>query len=118
MSTLKLILGFAVIIAVVYGIWMIIPPYFANYQFEDAIKNEALHDTYTTRTEDDIRNSVFKQAKDLDIPLTREQIKVQRVGTIGQGSILIDVEYSVHVDMPGYPLDLRFHPTTSNKGLY
>ena len=118
MGTMKLVVGFGVIIAVIYGLWMIIPPYFANYQFEDGIKNEALHDTYTTKSEDDIRNSIFKQAKDLDIPINREQIKVQRQGTMGQGSILIDVDYSVRVDLPGYPLDLHFHPTTSNKGLY
>ena len=111
-------MGIGMIVAVIYGAWMVIPPYFANYQFEDDIKNEALHDTYTSKNEDDIRNSVFKQAKDLDIPLTREQIKVQRTGTIGQGSIVIDVDYSVRVDLPGYPLDLHFHPTTSNRGLY
>jgi hypothetical protein len=118
MSSLKLILGIGMIVAVIYGAWLVIPPYFANYQFEDAIKNEALHDTYTSKSEDDIRNSVFKEAKDLEIPLTREQIKVQRQGSLGTGTIMIDVEYKVHVELPGYPLDLNFHPTTANKGLY
>jgi len=118
MGTLKLIAGFGIILALIYGSWMIIPPYFANYQFEDEIKSEALHSTYTTKTEDDIRNAVLKQAKELDIPLTREQIKVQRAGGMGQGSLLIDVDYTVRVDLPGYPLDLHFHPTTANKGIY
>ena len=118
MGTLKLIAGFGLIIAVIYGSWMIIPPYFANYQFEDGIKGEALHSTYTSKTEDDIRNAVLKQAKELEIPLTREQIKVQRTGGMGTGSILIDVDYTVRVDLPGYPLDLHFHPTTANKGVY
>ena len=118
MGSMKLVLGFAVIVAFIYGAWMIIPPYFANYQFEDGIKNEALHSTYTTKTEDDIRNAVIKQAKDLDIPVTREQVKVQRAGNMGTGSIIIDVDYTVHVDLPGYPMDLHFHPSTSNRGVY
>ena len=118
MSSLKLVLGFAVIVAFIYGAWMIIPPYFANYQFEDDIKNEAMHSTYTTKSEDDIRNAVFKQATDLDIPITREQIKVQRVGSMGTGSIMIDVDYTVHVALPAYPLDLHFHPSTANRGVY
>jgi len=24
----------------------------------------------------------------------------------------------VHVDLPGYPLDLNFHPTTKNRGAF
>ena len=118
MASMKLVLGFGLIIVLIYGAWLIIPPYFTNYQFEDEIKNEALHSTYTSKTEDDIRNAVLKQARDLDIPVTREQVKVQRVGSMGQGSIVIDVNYTVHVALPGYPLDLHFNPTTSNRGVY
>jgi hypothetical protein len=118
MSSLKLVFGIGLIIAVIYCSWMIIPPFFANYEFEDAIKNEALHATYTTRNEEDIRNSLMKQAKDLDIPITKEQIKVQRQGSFGQGTLAIDVDYTVRVDLPAYPLNLHFHPTTANKGIY
>ncbi len=118
MGSLKAVLGFAVIAAVIYGSWLVIPPYFANYQFQDDIKNTALHDMYGTKTEEDIRQGVFKRAKALEIPLTEEQIKVKRIGNSGSGSLLIDVDYTVRVDMPGYPLDLHFHPSSENKGLY
>jgi hypothetical protein len=118
MGSLKAVLGFLVIAAVIYGSWLLIPPYFANYQFQDDIKNTALHDMYGTKSEEDIRQGVFKRAKALEIPLTEEQIKVKRTGNSGSGSLLIDVDYTVRVDMPGYPLDLHFHPTSENKGLY
>jgi len=118
MGSLKAALGFLVIAAVIYGSWLLIPPYFANYQFQDDIKNTALHDMYGTKTEEDIRQGVFKRAKALEIPLTEEQIKVKRIGNSGSGSLLIDVDYTVRVDMPGYPLDLHFHPSSENKGLY
>ena len=55
-------------------------PFFSNYQFEDAIRTEAQMDTYNTKTDDQIRDSVYKKAQELDVPVTREQIKVQRTG--------------------------------------
>ena len=118
MGTLKLIAGFVVIAAVVYGSAMLIPPFFSNYQFEDAIETEARMSTYSTKPEDAIRESVFKKAQDLEIPIAKEQIKVQRSGYQGTGSILIETQYTVHVDLPGYPLDLNFHPTTKNRGAF
>jgi hypothetical protein len=48
------------------GIKMI-PPFFANYELEDSIKTEALQATYSTRTEDDIRAAIIKQARNYDI---------------------------------------------------
>ena len=118
MGTLKLIAGFVVIAAVVYGSSVLIPPFFSNYQFEDAIETEARMSTYSTKPEDAIRESVFKKAQDLEIPVSREQIKVQRFGPQGTGSILIETQYTVHVNLPGYPLDLNFHPTTKNRGAF
>ena len=118
MGTLKLVLGLAVVIAVIYGLCLLVPPYFSNYQFEDMMKTEALHDTYSTKTDDDVRKAVLKQAKDFEISLTEEQVKVQRTGTQGMGTFSIDVDYTVHVDMPGYPLDLHFHPSSKNRGVW
>jgi len=119
MGRIKLLIGLAVIVAVVYGGAELIPPYFSNYEFEDAIKQEALHSTYSNKTEDDIREEIFKKAKDLEIPLTRDQIQVQRSGSgQGSGTLMIQADYSVHVELPGYPLDLHFTPSSRNKGVF
>jgi hypothetical protein len=118
MGTIKMVLGIAVMVATVYLIAELAPPYFANYQFQDAIRNEATLNTYNTKPEDQIRDTIFKKAQDLDIPLTKEQIKVKRTGPLGSGSLVIDAEYSVHVDLPAYPLDLQFEAATSNKGVF
>jgi len=92
---------------------------FLQLQFEDSIQEEALPSTYGTKTEDAIRDAVFKKAQDLEIPLTREQIKVQRTGSgQGSGTVSIEADYSVHVDLPGYPLDLHFAPSSRNKGVF
>jgi hypothetical protein len=106
------------IVAAVYLCATLIPPYFSNYEFEDAIKSEAQMSTYSTKTEEDIRNTVFKKAQDLEIPITKDDIKVQRSGNQGTGTVSIQVAYTVHVSLPGYPLDLRFDPSSKNRGVF
>jgi hypothetical protein len=118
MATLKMALGLFAIVAVVYLCATLIPPFFANYEFEDAIKSEAQMSTYSTKTEEDIRNSIFKKAQDLEIPITKDEIKVQRSGNQGSGSVSIEADYTVHVSLPGYPLDLHFDPSSKNRGVF
>jgi len=67
-----------VVVAIVIGV-SFIPPFWANYQFEDAIKTEALMATNSTKSEDAIRDSVFKRAQDFGVPLDKEKIKVQHI---------------------------------------
>lgn len=118
MATLKLVLGIGVFVAMGVVGFKVIPLYFANYQFEDAIKNEAVQATYSTRTEADIRNIVIKHAQDYDIPLTPEQVHVSRIGGYGTGTLAIDAEYSVPLELPGYSTTLHFHPSSFNRGTF
>ena len=115
MGTIKLILVLGLLGGLVYVGAEVVPPYFANYEFQDSLDTEARLGTYSTKGEDVIRDAVFKRAQELEIPITKDQIKVQRTGSQGNGSVVIETEYSVHVDLPGYPLDLDFHPQSKNK---
>jgi YbbR domain-containing protein len=118
MSTLKMILGLAVVVAMIVVGVKVIPVYFNNYQFEDAIKTEALTATYSTRTPDDIRDDVIKHAHDCDIPLTAKQVHVTRTGYNGTGSLIIEVNYTATIDLPGYSTTIEFNPSTKNKGVF
>ena len=118
MASIKLIFGIFVMVAAIYLCVILIPPFFANYQFEDAIKEEATISTYSTKPEDAIRDTIFKKAQDLEIPIAKDAIKVQRIGPQGTGTLTIETHYSVHVDLPGYPLDLQFNPSTRNRGAF
>ncbi len=118
MATLKLIFGIAVFGMIALVGLKVIPPYFANYEFEDSIKTESVQATYTTRTEDDIREAVIKQARSYDIDLTPKQVKVSRVGGFGTGTLNIEADYSVPIDLPGYSTTIEFHPSSKNKGAY
>jgi len=118
MATIKLLLGFGVIVAVAFLGLKFLPVYFSNYEFEDFIKEEALHSTYSTRSEDDIRETVIKHARDYDIELNAKQVKVARSGINGNGSLTIEAEYSVPINLPGYSMTLDFHPSSNNKGVF
>jgi len=118
MATLKLFFGIGVIAAVVLLAIKVIPPFFSNYEFEDSIKTEALQSTYTTRSEDAIRDAVIKHARDYDIALTPEQIHVSRTGGLGNGTLTIEADYSVPLDLPGYSTTLNFHPSSKNRGVF
>ena len=118
MATLKLICGVGVMVVVAFLGIKIVPVYFSNYQFEDFIKEEALHSTYSARSEDDIRNAVIKHAHEYDITLTAAQVHVSRTGVNGNGSLTIEAEYSVPIDLPGYSTTVDFHPSSKNKGVF
>ncbi|HXW90059.1 MAG TPA: hypothetical protein VEK33_05895 [Terriglobales bacterium] len=115
MGTVKMVVGLLVIAAAIYLCIALVPVYYANYEFQDTIKTEATLETYTAKPEGEIQAYIFTKAQQLQIPLTRDQIRVSRRGYTGTGSLTISAPYTVHVDLPGYPLDLHFDPSTENK---
>lgn len=121
MSTIKMFVGlFAIVAVAVLGL-RVLPPIYANYQFQDSIETEARLSTYTTRNEEDIKADIYKKAQELEIPVTKDQIKVSRgMGGSGQGvgGVIVTADYSVHIDLPGYPFDLQFHSGIKNKSIY
>ena len=116
MDSIKLFFGLFIIVAALYLCVELVPPYYANYEFKDAIQTEALFSANNAKSEDDIRETIFKKAQALEIPITRESIKVEKQGINGSGFVSIAVPYTVHVDIPGYPFDLHFDASVTNKG--
>ncbi|HWR34629.1 MAG TPA: hypothetical protein VN622_02020 [Clostridia bacterium] len=111
MKNLKALFGLAVLFAAVYVAWAVLPPYYNNFQFQDAVDAEAKMSSYSTKTEFEMQESLAKKAQEFDIPLKAEQIHVVRSGN----ELSIWAEYQIHVDLPLYPVDLRFQPATKNK---
>ncbi|HJS97675.1 MAG TPA: hypothetical protein VJ756_01195 [Terriglobales bacterium] len=112
MRTLKLLVALGVIAVGIYIGFQLVPPFFANYQFQDAIQNEAVLQSYSNKSEDEIRSTIYKKAQELEIPISQDQINVQRMG--GGGSLAISVTYTVHVALPYYPLDIQFRPSSKS----
>ena len=113
MGKLKAIIGFLVVFGGLYVGWKLIPPYFHNYELQDDLDEIARRNSYTQKTDDDVRAVVIQQAGTLDIPLKEDQIAISRNGD-GMG---ISVHYRIHVDMIVHPMDLDFTVSSVNKRL-
>ena len=117
MGTVKLVLGFAVIVAIVVAGSQIIPPELSNYSFQDDLRNIAvIGGANPNRTDEDIKNAVLGKAKEHEIQLSPEQIMVQHIGTPGMPAIYVTVDYTVPIILPGYSFTMHFTPSSGNKG--
>jgi len=111
MGKLKGALALIIIVGGFYVGWEIVPPYFHNYEFQDDLDDVARVNSYTHKTDEDIKTLVIQKADNLGITLKGEEISVSR--TIdGMG---ISVHYHVHVDMILHPIDLDFTANSMNK---
>lgn len=109
-GTLKALLYSAILVAAVYVAFKVVPAYVANYQLKDKMTEQATFAVVNHYTEDQIKDNVFKTMQDLDIPATRDDVKVENTHT----GIEITVSYSVPVDLTVYKTNLNF--ATSSEG--
>ncbi len=94
----------------------LVPPYYSNYEFQDAIQSEALFSANNMQDRGRYPRDRLQAGAGVEIPITREDIKVHRDGYNGSGSVSIEVPYVVHMDIPGYPADLHFDASVTDRG--
>ena len=99
------------VVAAFYVAWNMVPPYFNNYQFQDALDDIARKNSYTGASDDEIKKTVISKAGTEDIKLREDQVVVTRLPE-GLG---ITVKYRIHVDMVVHPVDLDFTANSLNK---
>ena len=92
---------------------MIAPPYFNNYQLQDAMKTEARFAGYNRKTNEEIREDVWKKVQELGIPVKREDIQIVN----DNSTIQITVNYSIPVDMKVTQFTMDFHAHGDNHSL-
>ena len=109
----KAILVTAILVFLVYAGWKMVPPYINEYQLNDTMQETAKFASVTRSGEDQIRATIFRKIEELDIPATKEDVKVSAVN----GKVSISVDYSVPIDLMFYKFNLHFTPTTSNKDI-
>ena len=111
-SGLKTFLTLLVLVIVVYLGFKIIPHFLNNYELQDYMITESRFATYSRKPDEQIRETIFKKASDLDIDwIKREDIKVET----SQGRVKIYIDYTVPVELPGYTLNLNFKPVADNR---
>jgi Domain of unknown function (DUF4845) len=111
MGKLKGLIGILIVVGIFYTAWNLIPPYFNNYQFQDALDDIARKNSYTRATDDEIRKTVVSKAESEDIKIREEQVVITR----SQDGLGISVKYTIHVEMVVHPVDLDFTANSLNK---
>jgi hypothetical protein len=111
---LKAILVLVVLVFAIYCAVKIVPSYVSNYELSDKMQEQARFAIVNRYTEEQIREKIFKVVQELDIPVTRESIKVVSNNSI----VKISMEYSVPVDLLVYRTELHFSPSSENKSLF
>ena len=112
-GTIKAILWTVLLIYGAFVAYKILPAYVAEYQLQDKMQEQAKFAVVNRYPEEQIRDSIFKVVKDLDIPVKREEIKI----TATQDVVRIACDYTVPVDLLVYQMNLHFTPSSENKNL-
>jgi hypothetical protein len=112
-GTIKAILWTVLLIYGAFVAYKILPAYVAEYQLQDKMQEQAKFAVVNRYPEEQIRDSIFKVIKDLEIPVKREDIKI----TATQDVVRIACDYSVPVDLLVYQMNLHFTPSSENKNL-
>ena len=110
---LKAIIYTVILFAGIYAAVKIVPAYVAEYQLNDKIQEIARFGIVNHDSEESIKDKVFKTMEDLEIPATKDNIKV----TAGSSRVTIAVDYTVPVDILFYHVDLHFTPSSENRSL-
>jgi hypothetical protein len=107
-------IAFTVLLAFgVFAAFKLLPPYFAEYQLSDKMAEEAKFGVVNRYSEEQIREAIFKEAQNLDVPIKKEEIKVLASPSV----VRISLDYTVPVDLLVYKMDLHFTPSSENKSL-
>lgn len=110
---LKALLFTAILVLLVYSAFKLVPVYVANYQLSDKLQETARFAVVNRYSEDQIRDTIFKEIQSLEIPARREDVKVSST----QSLVTISVDYTVPVDLLFYHMDLHFTPASANKSI-
>ncbi len=63
-----------------------------------------------THNDDKIRANILRKAREDDLPVTEDNIKISR----GNNEISVDVEYTVPIEFPGYTYQWHVHHSAQN----
>jgi hypothetical protein len=112
-GTFKTILTLLFLAAVVYAGFKIIPVYVNSFELQDFIRQQNPFWVTQRAPAEGIRNAIVDKARELSLPVSPEQVKVE----VGGGRVAVALDYTVPVDLVVYTLKLRFTPSAENRQL-
>jgi hypothetical protein len=110
MDQLKTIFVLLLLLVGGFVVYKIAPAYWGDYKLGRLLEEQSVIYTYTSNSNEDIAKTIAEKAQAIDVPVSPEQVTVSRT----PGDLSIVVTYTVHVDLPVYPLDLNFKEVSKN----
>ena len=102
------IVGLIILAIAVFIAWRIIPVKVKAAEINQVVEDEAK--SAGTHNDDRIRGAILKKAREDNLPITEDNIKINR----GANEIIIEVHYVVPVDFPGYTYQYHLDKSYSN----
>lgn len=109
-ATFTTFVALVILAVLVFTAIKVVPPYFANYQLQDSIKEEVRFAVASRKTEDAIRDDVWKRMQELGVPGQKEDIHV----VVSGNDTTITLDYTVPIDMKVVQFNLDFHLHADN----
>ena len=107
----RLAAGIAVLVVLVAMGARLIPIYVHNIELQQFVEDVAHRPAAATSADDILRTWVMDKAADLDLPVKRDNVQIQR----SADGVHIIVRYVVRVDMPLYTVNLHFYPGAGSR---
>jgi hypothetical protein len=100
--------------AVVFCAARIIPVYMDNYELQDYINNVAVQATVQSPpiTPEAVQKEIAAKADGLGLPVRLQDVSV----SVGR-TVVINLDYTVYVDLMFYHLPLHFTPSAQNSNI-
>ena len=102
------VVGLLVLLAAVFIAYKVIPVKIRSAELRQVIVDEAK--SAGTRNNQKMRAAIMTKARDLNLPLTDENLKINRVAS----EIKVEATYTVPVDFAGYTYQWNFHHKAQN----
>lgn len=98
--------GIAVLLLLGFMGIRLTPPYFENWKLQQYVNDLAADPSRASQPPETIRANIVSEAAMLGLPVHDSDVRIGNP----QNGLKIEVLYVVHVDLPGYSVDLHFRP--------
>lgn len=105
-SRTKTLIVLLIIVGILYFAVKVVPIYFANFQLQDKMRDEALYAQANRHSAQDVQEAILVEAHGLDLPLTADEVNVE----MNPQGTKISADYTVTVDLTFYQLKLHLTP--------
>src|SRR3954469_6743616 len=99
----RLLAGLLVLVAMAGVLLALAPVYFENMQLSRYLQTLV---SGGDRPDPEIQSAVLTRARQLDLPVLADEVKISRPN----GKLEVQIKYAVQMDFSLYQVDVHFHP--------